>query len=180
MREKVIEGFEDYLINDSGINDESVWSIKSNQFMKPRKIPNDYIQICFTVDGKHYYQYLHILLAEAFIPNPQNNPTVNHKNHIRDDNRLENLEWATMPEQMDDITKERISKSRKGKHYPKLSEAMKGMTPWNKGIPHTEETKEKIRQSKTKRVRQLLDGELVAVIIGLLMQKNLGFQNIAL
>lgn len=38
---------------------------------------------------------VHRLLAIAFLPNPDNKPEVNHKNSVRSDFRLENLEWAT-------------------------------------------------------------------------------------
>lgn len=127
MKWESINNFEDYLINDSGDNNKSVWSKKSNKFLKGRLTPSKYVQICFTVDGVHYFDYLHKLIAEAFIPNSENKPTVNHKNHVRDDNRLDNLEWATYTEQCDEIMRENVSKARKGQHNsPKTEFKPKG------------------------------------------------------
>lgn len=50
-------------------------------------------------NNKHWHQFVHVLVATTFIPNPENKRTVNHINKIRDDNRLVNLAWATMSEQ---------------------------------------------------------------------------------
>lgn len=48
--------------------------------------------------GKGRTHYVHRLVAEAYLPNPEQKRTVNHKNGLRADNRYSNLEWATHSE----------------------------------------------------------------------------------
>lgn len=66
--------------------------------MKPHTNNKGYQSIDLRIDKKHFRYLLHRLVAECFIPNPENKPEVNHKNGIKTDNRVENLEWMTSAE----------------------------------------------------------------------------------
>lgn len=72
--------------------------IKQWEQLKPILTKNGYIRVCFSIGRIKKYFTIHRLVAQAFIPNPENKPQVNHINWIRDDNRVENLEWCTASE----------------------------------------------------------------------------------
>src|SRR3954467_9204415 len=71
---------------------------KKSAILKGHIHRGGYIRIDFNINGNRTQSYLHRLVAEAFIPNPENKPFVNHINGIKTDNRLDNLEWVTSKE----------------------------------------------------------------------------------
>ena len=60
-----------------------------------------YVYVKLSKGGKQKKHYVHRLVAEAFLPNPEGKPTVNHKDGNGENNRVSNLEWSTMQEQVD-------------------------------------------------------------------------------
>ena len=95
---KKIDGFSNYYITSDGKlyrRDIKTGRIKKNNTTLDR---NFYERVTMVKDGKLFNKFIHRLVAEAFIPNPENKPQVNHKNGNRSDNRVENLEWVTCKE----------------------------------------------------------------------------------
>ena len=73
---------------------------KRNTFLTPRKLKG-YERVSLWYNNKANDHRIHRLVAQAFIQNPNNKPEVNHKNGIRNDNRVLNLEWVTGEENVD-------------------------------------------------------------------------------
>jgi len=93
-----IPGFDDYLVSDKG----KIFSLntKGARFLKQTTTPAGYLVVGLSLKYKNFYKKkilkVHRLVMLAF--NGQSRLTVNHKNGIKTDNRLENLEYCTMSE----------------------------------------------------------------------------------
>ena len=85
---------ENYLVNKNG----EVYSLRLNRKLIPKRNHDGYLRIQVWGKGAVNFVAVHRLIAETFLPNPDNKPFVNHINGIKDDNRVENLEWCTQVE----------------------------------------------------------------------------------
>lgn len=109
---KKIKDF-NYLISTNG----KVFSLYTNKLVSIFE-NKGYLKVGLYKDGKQYLKSLHRLLAETFIPNPNNLPQVNHKDENKLNDNLENLEWCTHQYNMNYGTKqERFIKNKSKKVY---------------------------------------------------------------
>jgi hypothetical protein len=88
-----ISDFPDYLITQNGM----VYSKKTDRFLKPRKV-NGYSHVTLCKSGLKKPISIHVLVATAFLGDRPHGLVVNHKNGIRTDNRISNLEWVSQSE----------------------------------------------------------------------------------
>ena len=143
------------------------------KILKNIECNNGYLKVGLIKFGKCKMCSIHRLVAEAFIPNPEDKPCIDHINTIKNDNRVENLRWVTHKENNNNpLTKKKYSENHReqagennpmygrtgennpmyGKHHSeetrkKMSESHMGENHHMYGKHHSEETKNKMSES---------------------------------
>lgn len=91
-----IEGFEHYIISRCG----KLFNIRTKKYVKGWKNSGGYRRVWLINGKKRIKFYLHRLVAITHICLPEEELEVHHLNGVRDDNRVENLQWVTREENM--------------------------------------------------------------------------------
>ena len=90
---KPVVGYDGYFVSNTGI-------IRSFKRGKPHDLRyvtkvDGYLRVYLCKDGKTKAFYVHRVVAQAFIENPQHLPFINHKDECKTNNNVNNLEWCT-------------------------------------------------------------------------------------
>lgn len=87
-----VKGFPRYIVDKNGI----ITNVQTGRVVRGRQNSNGYRVVeLFYETGKSKQLLLHRIVAEAFIPNPENLPIINHKDENPLNNSAANLEWCT-------------------------------------------------------------------------------------
>lgn len=174
MTKTILNNFSNYIINDSGDNEKSIWSITKNKWLKPFVYYSGHLIFCLIDDcGKRTHKGLHKWIAKAFIPNPHNYDVVHHIDHNPQNNRIENLMWISKQDHfslhnsgktLSECTKKKISFSKKGKESPLKGKPLSTNHKKKLSEAHIGKSRPDVSENLSKAVAQYTkDGELIAV-----------------
>lgn len=140
---KDIPGYEGlYKVSNTG----KIFSVVTNRELSVIQRSDGYtgITLCDKNHNKKQFR-VHQLVAKAFIPNPNNLPMINHKNEIKNDNRVENLEWCT------------------AQHNASYGTCPKRISDKMKGVPKSKEAIEKRRMTMKEKLSNMTKEERSAM-----------------
>lgn len=114
MKKKII--FENQETNYSVDELGNVYNDKFNRIMKGTTARNEYYSVQLSINGKPKTFMVHRLVAEAFIPNPNNYSIVDHIDRNKLNNKVENLRWVTAEENNNNKGRNKIKERKKINH----------------------------------------------------------------
>lgn len=109
---KVLPSNPNYMVSDEG----EIKSLRFKKILHPKLNHDGYLRIQIWKGNSCRFVSLHRLIAEAFLPQAEGATVVNHKNGIKSDNRICNLEWVTQQENIRHAWETGLSKTHKNKN----------------------------------------------------------------
>ena len=106
--------------------------LKKELILKPFMNTNGYCFVVLRLNNEYKTKSIHRLVAETFIPNPDNLPCVNHKDEVKSNNSVSNLEWCSV-----------AYNNSYGSRCDRVSEKLKGRTRSDEHSKHISEAKKK-------------------------------------
>ena len=114
----IVKSLEISYIKKNGVMDH-----KPEIILRPKNNGTGYFTVCLYKNKIHKYYLIHRLVAQAFIPNPDNLSEVNHKDEDKSNNRVDNLEWCDHKYNMNynDVQKRRSQRMKENGIYEMIT-----------------------------------------------------------
>lgn len=128
---RLINGYSNYEVSSEG----RVRNNGTDRILKPGTLTQGYYFVNLSKQGKHRNHLIHILVGDAFIPNPKHVRCIDHKNGDKTDNRLENLRRCTQSQNiMNSAKRKNASSQYKGVTWDKKANTWRAQIVCNKKI----------------------------------------------